>query len=179
LGLVAGSVVFRDRGPRMIIDENGKERGQTAWESPRARQPRCRWSRTRGVSRTLTTRFNNAKGNCSERRRHENRKRDDPKPKCIIAGAAFGLDMSNPDLRHLPGMNLDPTEEEGGAVSQELHDIIENDRYPLSPRIPHAEGDPLQAQPTAAPFMLFLRNACRRRADDQAPNGYRSADPPY
>ena len=32
-------------------------------------------------------------------------------------------------------MNLDLSNEEAGALTQELHDIVENDRYPFSPRI--------------------------------------------
>jgi len=32
-------------------------------------------------------------------------------------------------------MNLELTDEETAALTQELHDIVENDRYPFSPRI--------------------------------------------
>jgi hypothetical protein len=32
-------------------------------------------------------------------------------------------------------MHLDLSDEEAAALTQELHDIVENDRYPLSPRI--------------------------------------------
>jgi hypothetical protein len=32
-------------------------------------------------------------------------------------------------------MNLDLLDEEAAALTQELHDIVENDRYPFSPRI--------------------------------------------
>jgi hypothetical protein len=32
-------------------------------------------------------------------------------------------------------MHLDPTDEEAAALTQELHDIVENDRYPFSHRI--------------------------------------------
>jgi hypothetical protein len=32
-------------------------------------------------------------------------------------------------------MHLDLSDEETAAVTQELHDIVEGDRYPLSPRI--------------------------------------------
>jgi hypothetical protein len=32
-------------------------------------------------------------------------------------------------------MNLDLTDEEATALIRELHDIVENDRYPFSPRI--------------------------------------------
>jgi hypothetical protein len=32
-------------------------------------------------------------------------------------------------------MHLDLTDEETAALAKELHDIVENDRYPFSPRI--------------------------------------------
>jgi hypothetical protein len=32
-------------------------------------------------------------------------------------------------------MHLDLTDDEAAALAQELHAIVENDRYPLSPRI--------------------------------------------
>jgi hypothetical protein len=32
-------------------------------------------------------------------------------------------------------MHLDRSDEETAALTQELHDIVENDRYPFSPRI--------------------------------------------
>jgi hypothetical protein len=32
-------------------------------------------------------------------------------------------------------MNLDLTDDEADALTQELHDIVESDRYPFSPRI--------------------------------------------
>jgi len=32
-------------------------------------------------------------------------------------------------------MNVDLTDEEAAALAQELHDIVENDRYPFSPRV--------------------------------------------
>jgi len=32
-------------------------------------------------------------------------------------------------------MHLDLTDEETAALTQELHEIVENDRYPLSPHI--------------------------------------------
>jgi hypothetical protein len=31
--------------------------------------------------------------------------------------------------------HLDLTDEEAAALTQELHDIVENDRYPFSPRV--------------------------------------------
>jgi hypothetical protein len=32
-------------------------------------------------------------------------------------------------------MHIDLTDDEAAALTQELHDIVENDRYPFSPRI--------------------------------------------
>jgi hypothetical protein len=43
-------------------------------------------------------------------------------------------------------MNLDLTDEETAAPTQELHDIVESDRYPLSPPHPHPESDRRPAQ---------------------------------
>jgi hypothetical protein len=37
-------------------------------------------------------------------------------------------------------MHLDLTDEETAALAQELHAIVENDRYPLSPRIRTLRG---------------------------------------
>ena len=42
--------------------------------------------------------------------------------------------------------HLDLTDDEAAALTQELHDIVENDRYPFSPAHPHAEGHSRQAQ---------------------------------
>jgi hypothetical protein len=36
--------------------------------------------------------------------------------------------------------HLDLTDEEAAALTQELHDIVENDRYPFSPRIRMLRG---------------------------------------
>jgi hypothetical protein len=69
-------------------------------------------------------------------------------------------------------MNLDLSDEEGGALTQELHDIVENDRYPLSPRIrtlrgilnklrPEPVREPLPRQEVYAPLRAGL--ARRRR----------------
>jgi hypothetical protein len=43
-------------------------------------------------------------------------------------------------------MHLDLTVEEAAALTQELHDIVESDRYPVLAAYPHAEGDPQQDQ---------------------------------
>jgi hypothetical protein len=46
---------------------------------------------------------------------------------------------------HIGAMHLDLSDEEAAALTQELHDIVENDRYPFSSH-PHAEGHSRQAQ---------------------------------
>jgi hypothetical protein len=43
-------------------------------------------------------------------------------------------------------MNLDLPHEETAALTQALHDIVENDRYPVLAAHPHAEGHSRQAQ---------------------------------
>jgi hypothetical protein len=50
-------------------------------------------------------------------------------------------------------MHLDLSDEETAALTQELHDIVESDRYPFSPRI-RSEGDPRQAPTRAHPRVL-------------------------
>ena len=46
---------------------------------------------------------------------------------------------------HIGAMHLDLSDDEAAALTQELHDIVENDRYPFSSH-PHAEGHSRQAQ---------------------------------
>jgi hypothetical protein len=41
---------------------------------------------------------------------------------------------------HLPVMNLDLSDEEAAALTQELHKIVENDGYPFSTRIRTLRG---------------------------------------
>jgi hypothetical protein len=41
---------------------------------------------------------------------------------------------------HIGVMHLDLSDEETAALTQELHDIVENDRYPFSPRIRTLRG---------------------------------------
>jgi len=43
-------------------------------------------------------------------------------------------------------MHLDLWDEETAALIKELHDLVENDRYPFSPVHPHAEGHSRQAE---------------------------------
>jgi hypothetical protein len=51
-------------------------------------------------------------------------------------------------------MHLDLTDEETAALTQELHDIVENDRYPFSPRIRtlRAVLHKLRAEPVREPL---------------------------
>jgi hypothetical protein len=48
--------------------------------------------------------------------------------------------------RRMNGRSAPPA---SAALTKELHEIIESDRYPCSPRIPHLESDPRQT-PTRA-----------------------------
>jgi hypothetical protein len=51
-------------------------------------------------------------------------------------------------------MNLDLTDEETAALTRELHNIVENDRYPLSPRIRTLRAilAKLRPEPVREPF---------------------------
>jgi hypothetical protein len=51
-------------------------------------------------------------------------------------------------------MTLDLSGEETAALSQELHDIVENDRYPFSPRIRTLRGilAKIRQEPTLPPL---------------------------
>jgi hypothetical protein len=50
-------------------------------------------------------------------------------------------------------MHLDLSDEETAALTQELHEIVESDRYPFSPRIRTPEGDlaKLRPEPVSEP----------------------------
>jgi hypothetical protein len=59
-------------------------------------------------------------------------------------------------------MHLDPSDDETAALTQELHDTVEGDRYPFSPRIrtlrailaklrPEPAREPLPPQKVYAP----------------------------
>ena len=72
-------------------------------------------------------------------------------------------------------MNLDLADEETAALIRELHDIVENDRYPFSPRIrtlrgilaklrPEPEREPLPPPKVYAP----RRATGARRREDSA-----------
>jgi hypothetical protein len=72
-------------------------------------------------------------------------------------------------------MHLDLSDEETAALTQELHDIVQNDRYPLSPRImmlkailaklrPEPVRVPLPPRKVYAPPRAALAAKKRRRA---------------
>jgi hypothetical protein len=69
-------------------------------------------------------------------------------------------------------MNLDLTDEEIAVLTQELHDIVENDRYPFSPRIrtlrailaklrPEPVREPLPPPKVYAPEVTVSENTTR------------------
>jgi hypothetical protein len=51
-------------------------------------------------------------------------------------------------------MHLDLSDDEAAALTQELHDVIENDRYPFSPRIRTLRGilAKLRPEPSREPL---------------------------
>jgi hypothetical protein len=51
-------------------------------------------------------------------------------------------------------MNLDLTDEEAAAIIRELHDTVESDRYPFSPRIRTLRGilNKLRPEPAREPL---------------------------
>jgi hypothetical protein len=60
-------------------------------------------------------------------------------------------------------MHLDLSDEETAALSQELHDIVEGDRYPFLAAYPHPEGDPKLDPPARAAAGTAATAECRRR----------------
>jgi hypothetical protein len=61
--------------------------------------------------------------------------------------------------------HLDLTDGQTAALTQELHDIVESDRYPLSPRI--RKGASLRSSdPPASPCR---RRRCMRRREQRLP----------
>ena len=67
-------------------------------------------------------------------------------------------------------MNIDLTDDEAAALTKELHKIVENDRYPFSPRIRTLGGilpklDPPAPRPEPLPPLKpgMERSAGRRR----------------
>jgi hypothetical protein len=65
-------------------------------------------------------------------------------------------------------MHLDLSDDEAAALTQELHDIVENDRYPLLAAHPHAEGHTREAQTGAGPRALAAEEGVRRHAASEA-----------
>ena len=61
-------------------------------------------------------------------------------------------------------MNLDLTDEETAALTQELHNIVENDRYPFSPRIRTLRGHSGDAQAGARPRAVATTEGVRAAA---------------
>jgi len=49
-------------------------------------------------------------------------------------------------------MHLDLTDDEAAALTQELHDIVEDDRYPFSPRIRTLRGILAKPEPVREPL---------------------------
>jgi hypothetical protein len=75
-------------------------------------------------------------------------------------------------------MNLDLTHEESAALTKELHDIVENDRYPFSPRIRTLREILGQAQAAAGPRAFVAAKGLRAAASDgdQAGLGWDTAE---
>ena len=68
---------------------------------------------------------------------------------------------------HIPAMNLDLTDYEAAALTQELHKIVERYRYPFAPRIGtlRAFSAKLRPEPCASPCRRRRCMHRRRRAD--------------
>jgi hypothetical protein len=66
-------------------------------------------------------------------------------------------------------MHLDLSDEETATLTQELHDIVENDRYPFSPRIRTAEGHSRQAQTRAGAQAFAAAESLRVAVERQIP----------
>jgi hypothetical protein len=69
-------------------------------------------------------------------------------------------------------MNLELSDEETATLTQELHDIVENDRYPFSPRIRTLRGilAKLRPEPVREPLSppkVYAppRSGCYRRRE--------------
>ena len=58
-------------------------------------------------------------------------------------------------------MYLDLSDEEAAALTQELHEIVENDRYPFSPRIRTLKGILAKLRPEPAPRVSGFRDLLR------------------
>jgi hypothetical protein len=57
-------------------------------------------------------------------------------PPCATSHRSVPLDQvyQRPHRHHIGVMDLDLSDEKAAALTQELHDIVESDRYPFSPR---------------------------------------------
>jgi hypothetical protein len=60
-------------------------------------------------------------------------------------------------------MNLDLSDEETAALTQELHDIVENDRYPVLAAHPHAQGHTRQDPAGAVSSSPVASNCIRTK----------------
>jgi hypothetical protein len=58
---------------------------------------------------------------------------------------------------HIGAMNLDLSDQETAALTKELHEIVENDRYPFSPRIRTLRAILAKLRPEPVPEPLPLR----------------------
>ena len=74
--------------------------------------------------------------------------------RCHRWGPSLRAERSRP---HIGAMNLGLSDEETAALAQELHDIVENDHYPFSPRIRALRAILAKLRPEPAP------SPCRRR----------------
>jgi hypothetical protein len=75
---------------------------------------------------------------------------------------------------HIGAMHLDLSDDETAALTQELHEVVENDRYPFSPRIrtlrgilaklrPEPVREPLPPLKVYAPRATAARRRCTGR----------------
>jgi hypothetical protein len=62
-------------------------------------------------------------------------------------------------------MNLDLSDEETAALTQKLHDIVVNDRYPFSPRTRTLRVIRAKPRPEPAREPLPPLKVCRQEAD--------------
>jgi hypothetical protein len=63
--------------------------------------------------------------------------------------------------------HLDLTDDEAAALTQELHDIVENDRYPFSPRIRTLRGILAKLRPEPVPTKSIRQAGDVRRSNSQ------------
>jgi hypothetical protein len=66
-------------------------------------------------------------------------------------------------------MHLDLSDDEAAALTQELHEIVEDDRLPVLAAHPHTEGDPRQAQTGAGARALAAAEGVCSAASRQIP----------